>query len=200
MSTLNLNATAATSEGTAQQTRTISSSGRLLRDAILPPAKVGQLTTRTNNTDGVITLTAGHGLVTGRMDIYWTVNGVKGSRYGVTGTVVGDVCTITGGGGDNLPVVNSAVTVAVPVLYPLAYSNALIQAFVAMCQVQACVVVRSAVPANLVAAQIDGSTDAYIWDASSGVTSPFTADLADVYLSQGDSTQSMPVYAIAYIN
>jgi hypothetical protein len=63
----------------------------------------GELTTRTNNTEGVITLATGHGIVNGTVDIYWAT----GRRYGVAATRDGNAITITGGAGDNLPDLNT---------------------------------------------------------------------------------------------
>jgi hypothetical protein len=75
----------------------------------LPAVKTGTLTTRTDATNGVITLTAGHGLVTGNIvNVYWT----GGSRKGISATVATNALTITSGTGDNLPNNNTAVTVA----------------------------------------------------------------------------------------
>jgi hypothetical protein len=70
-------------------------------------AKTGSLTTRTNNTEGTITLTAGHGLSTSTVDIYWAT----GMRYGVSATITVNACAITGGSGDNLPAQDTAVFV-----------------------------------------------------------------------------------------
>jgi hypothetical protein len=54
-------------------------------DVDLPAGKAGTLTTRTNNTDGAATLSAGHGILTADVvDIYWD----GGCRYGaIVGTV-----------------------------------------------------------------------------------------------------------------
>lgn len=74
---------------------------------------IGQLTTRTNNTDGVITMTTGHGLVTGNVvDVYWVESAVHGMRYGCTTVVAGDALTLSAGAGDNLPTNLNAVVVA----------------------------------------------------------------------------------------
>ena len=74
----------------------------------LPAAKTGTLTTRTDNTDGELTMSASHGITTGAtIDIYWS----GGSRYGVTvGTVATNAVPISGGAGDNLPIATTAIT------------------------------------------------------------------------------------------
>jgi hypothetical protein len=77
----------------------------------LPAAKTGTLTTRTDNTDGELTMTAGHGITTAQViDLYWT----GGVRYGVVvGTVATNAVPISGGLGDNLPTEATAITAVV---------------------------------------------------------------------------------------
>jgi hypothetical protein len=71
-------------------------------------AQTGTLTTRTDNDTGVATLSTGHGLLTGDIcDVYWAA----GMRYGMDATVSTNAVTLDGGGGDNLPDQDTAVTV-----------------------------------------------------------------------------------------
>lgn len=81
-------------------------------DNPLVVAKGGTLTTRTNDTGGIITLTGGHGLATGTFDIFWGSGSTGGARRGVSCTIVTNACTITGGSGDNLPAATTVVSVA----------------------------------------------------------------------------------------
>jgi hypothetical protein len=85
-----------------------------VEEITLNAAKTGTLTTRTDNDTGVITLTAGHGLSSGKIDIFWAEGGVKGSRVNMDGTISTNALTIDGGTGDNLPTNNTAVTAVVP--------------------------------------------------------------------------------------
>jgi hypothetical protein len=78
--------------------------------AALVAAQTGTLTTRTNNTDGVCTLDTGHGIVTGKVDVYWAT----GVRYGVDAVRDVNAITISGGAGDNLPTEDDPVTVVIP--------------------------------------------------------------------------------------
>ena len=87
-----------------------------------PPAgAAGSLTTRTSNVDGTATLSPGHGITTGaRLHVYWS----GGSRYSVVaGTVSGNAVPFSGGLGDNLPLSGTAVSLAVPTLYPAVMSG-----------------------------------------------------------------------------
>jgi len=81
----------------------------------LPAAKPGALTTRTDNNTGVLTMDAGHGLATGRIDVYWDVAGVRGCRRQMDGVVTVDSIAIDGGYGDNLPPDESPITAVAPV-------------------------------------------------------------------------------------
>lgn len=80
-------------------------------------AKAGTLSTRTNDTDGTLTLGAGHGITDADVvDLYWE----GGRRYNVVvGTVAGNDVPISGGAGDNLPTEDDAITVAKQQVYAL---------------------------------------------------------------------------------
>jgi len=77
-------------------------------DVDLPAGKAGTLTTRTNNTDGAATLSAGHGILTADVvDIYWD----GGCRYGaIVGTVAGNVVPFGSGSGDNLVLIGASAS------------------------------------------------------------------------------------------
>ena len=62
------------------------------------------LTTRTNDSNGVITAGTGHTITTNDVvDVYWT----GGRRFGMDATVDNLAITIDGGAGDNLPALNT---------------------------------------------------------------------------------------------
>jgi len=83
-------------------------SGSIALEDTLDAAKSGQLTTRTDNTDGELTMAASHGITTAAViDLYWA----GGVRYGVVvGTVATNAVPISGGAGDNLPTNMTAIT------------------------------------------------------------------------------------------
>lgn len=92
-------------------------------DVELAPAKIGELTTRTDAETGTLTMDSGHGITTGaRLDLYWLddedTSAVAGSRRGITvGTVSGVTVPIgadNAGEGDDLPPVNTPITAMVP--------------------------------------------------------------------------------------
>lgn len=77
----------------------------------VPAAKTGTLSTRTDDDTGVVAAQASHGFVTNNVvDLFWA----DGNRRGMTATVSSNDVTLDGGAGDNLPVVNTAVTLMVP--------------------------------------------------------------------------------------
>lgn len=82
-----------------------------VRRVSVAAAKIGTLTVRTDNDTGTATLVTGHGITTGaRVDVYWS----GGSRRGMTvGTVATNDVPIDGGSGDNLPVITTALKVAI---------------------------------------------------------------------------------------
>lgn len=80
----------------------------------LPAAKPGALTTRTSDSVGVLTMTTGHGLVDGIIDLYWEVGGVKGCRRNITADVTSDSIAISDGTGDVLPADESTITAVHP--------------------------------------------------------------------------------------
>ena len=77
----------------------------------LPVGKTGTLSTRTDANTGELTLTGGHGIVTGQIiDLYWP----GGRRYNVVvGTVSTNVVPIDLGSGNDLPLAAAAI-VATP--------------------------------------------------------------------------------------
>jgi len=94
----------------------ISGDGAIGYEISLPVAYVGQLTTRTDDETGTLTMSGGHGITTGAIiDIYWAT----GARYGVlVGTVSVNSVPIgadNAGTGDVLPTNLTAITAAVQV-------------------------------------------------------------------------------------
>ncbi len=163
---------------------------------VLAAAKIGQLTTRTDNNTGVLTMVTGHGVTTGmRLDVYWTT----GSRRGVTTVVSGDAITIDLGAGDNLPTNLTAVTAQVPAEEAYALSGDDLDFIFARASRRSLVVFADAADAELFAivGELGGTTGgAYQWRdptaapaaSDGGVTNPMAGDaIAKVFVSNGDS-------------
>jgi hypothetical protein len=70
----------------------------------------GELTTRTDDDTGVVTLATDHGIKTADVvDVYWA----GGVRYGMTASVATNEVTVDGGAGDELPLVEATITAVV---------------------------------------------------------------------------------------
>ena len=182
----------------------VTADGAVLKDPTLAAAKTGTLSTRTDNTTGTLTMAGGHGLSTSdRIDLYWTnANGTQGRRYGITaGTVSGNSVPLTNtGAGDNLPTQGTAVTVMKPQLESFAVTAADMVVRLVSCAAAATAVFRSSVPATVAAIAVNGSTTHYVWESSSGVSTPFGSNVVDVYLSHADSASAQQINAVALVN
>lgn len=160
-------------------------------DNPLPAAKSGSLSLRTDDNTGELTMAGGHGVTTGaRIDVYWTVGGVDGSRYGMTvGTVAGDVVPVDGGTGDNLPVVASDVTAMVPevVTFPLVGNDA--DAIIVKASDKSTIVFREAA-ADSLAVEILVAGGVYTWRTGAG-TNPVAGDtIVSILMSHKSLTTS----------
>jgi hypothetical protein len=157
-------------------------------------AKVGQLTTRTDNDTGTLTMNASHGITTGvRLDVFWVEAGVRGARRGMTvGTVSVNSVPVDGGAGDNLPTNLNAVTAQVPTEEAFAVTGNDVQFIFAKASKRACVVFADAsnVELHAIEEEISGASGGgYQWYAGNGVTNPLAGDaVAKVFYSNGDSS------------
>ena len=170
--------------------------GGIVKSKTLPVAKVGQLTTRTNGTEGELTMAGGHGITTGdRLDLYW--NG--GSRRGITvGTVDTNAVPLTDtGSGDVLPANMTAITAMVPEEEEFVFTgdNAKGLAYYA---VHPTVAAASQRKATIVLAEADDTEAGYarlnsgvasIWSIDRDSTVPTaTFDVTKAYFSHASST------------
>lgn len=117
ISTVSLQCAGLTIRGSA----TRDGDGADTREIALPAGKVGQLTTRTDNETGTLTMASGHGITTGAIiDLYWAT----GARYGIlVGTVSTNSVPIgadNSGTGDNLPTNLTAIVACVQVPFNVA--------------------------------------------------------------------------------
>ena len=161
----------------------------------IPGVKAGTLTVRTNDTVGTITLNPGHGLVTGRIDLYWT----GGKRRGVTGTVTGDSLAITGGAGDNLPALNSAINAVNPVSETFNVNGA---ALTVLCVsgpagLRSQVVFAEANDTSVLFVDLTTTVYNYEWVSGSGVTNPYGAGVSTKVWLSHESASAQDLRAMA---
>lgn len=152
----------------------------------LGTAKPGTLTTRTDDDTGTVTMTGGHGLSTGRMDVYWAT----GSRYGMTGTVTVNSIAIDGGAGDNLPIATTALTLIAPTSEPVTLTGDNCVSLGVNCPAGGRVVFADASNATIFAVPERSTTNtSYVWTSGDGGTNPLAGGaVAKVFLSQPSST------------
>lgn len=169
--------------------RTINGDSAVLKDpGSVAAAKAGQLTTRTDNDTGTLTMSSGHGITTGaRLDIFWEEAGVKGSRYGVTvGTVATNSVPIDAGAGDNLPTNLTNITAMVPLEFEITVSSDEIVGACCYAGAQANFVFTDGSDAVQAVFQVDAAGDAAGWDTGEGTTSPFdSTTIVKLYMSHG---------------
>lgn len=108
---------------TSRSTATLSADKEGGVSKSIPAAKEGDLTTRTDDDTGSLTMDPGHGITTAaKLDLYWTdpTTGAQMSRVNMTvGTVATNVVPIDGGSGDVLPAAATAIRAMVPVVETL---------------------------------------------------------------------------------
>jgi hypothetical protein len=163
----------------------------------LPPGKTGELTTRTDDDTGVVTMDPGHGLVQNDVvDVYW---GASNVRYGmVIGVPTGDALPIDGGLGDALPstatdlIVTKQVTIncaidgdalaVLAVKAELANPNAVTPAHVGF---------RDAANDSIAELTLIGNKPR-VFDIDGGDANPFTGDpITYLLASNGSSTDNV---------
>lgn len=160
-----------------------SAPGGLAQDVNLPAGLAGTLTTRTDDTHGVLTVSAGHGVEGGdKIDIYWA----GGLRYGVTVDSVTSTTITFGtagaGAGDNLPAQDTAIVVAVQVTIDEAFDGDDLEMIAAGATLvaggsagRAHLTFLDAGGATLHAVELAGG-EAWSWAAGTGAANPLTGN------------------------
>lgn len=193
MITLNLDERATLDGQEYVSTGSVVGDGILKRIVAIPAAKTGQLTTRTDGDTGVLTMAAGHGIQQGdRLDVYW---GSFAGRRGLEVTGVdGNLVSIDGGAGDDLPANLTAITAAVPVQETFACDGDDVVALLLWGDQPGTIVVVDADDAELYAMSIGSTTNAgrsAIWHAGRNPINPLAGViLASAYFSHRSATAS----------
>ena len=151
-------------------------------------AKAGVLTTRTGDTEGAITLSAGHGFEDGNIvDVFWGTNSVA---YGFTVDMTGDVMAITGGAGDALPAAETDVIVALSnVITPVTIPYAKLLGIMAMSSERGLLLLEKTGPAVEEVARLYAELP-WFWFSETGQTNPLTADIISARFSNASLTES----------
>lgn len=155
--------------------QTITVDSVVVTEKTVPVAIAAQLTTRTGNADGVITLPAGHGITTGqKVDIYW---GDTSIHTQASATISTNAMTIASGTGDNLPSNLTSVIVCVVREEPCTFASEDLQAIVAGgSTARSTVRFHSSADDSLALAQKIPADRSFFWDTeleANGYTNPF---------------------------
>lgn len=177
----------------ASSQTTISGEGLASKEITVAAAKVGALTTRTDDETGTLTMNSGHGITTGAIiDLYWS----GGSRRGIlVGTVSVNSVPIgadDSGAGDVLPADETAITACVRTEEALAVVGNNVVAIEYYSTKRGTIVLADSSDVEL-AATIDGlglnQERSQLWYESRNATNPLSGDtVAKVFFSNGDST------------
>lgn len=163
----------------------------------IPAAVAGTLTTRTSNTEGVITFSSHSFTVSDKIGIFWS----GGQRHYVT-VDSADVTTVTfsAGSGDNLPADESAVTVSKPLeLDALVDGDAISGVGVTSNRRNTAVFLDDA--DAIITAKTTAALQAFAWAANTGTASEFTGkNLERVLMYNGDITAGVGALGIGYEN
>jgi hypothetical protein len=152
-------------------------------DPALPVALAGELTTRTDEDTGVVTLAEGHGLTDAdTVDVFWD----GGLRYGLSITGY-DATTINidGGAGDDLPLAETVVAVAEPVAVPWPFAGDDVVLIAAGCAQRASVRFLDDVPSVQLALDLAAGE---VWSWATGSANPLdSVDVVSLLVSNGDT-------------
>lgn len=173
-----------------QGTINVEASGQFGHETILPAAKAGSLTTRTDDNTGIATLATGHGITTGQVvDVYWA----DGIRYGMSATVDGNDVTVDGGAGDNLPAEDSDVTVAVQVTITQELIGNNLALLGWMAERRGHVDLQATAGSSHLAQEMVASSP-WAWAADQGIANPIAGDTVNVFkVTNGDSAGTSTV-------
>jgi len=175
-------------------------SGQLSHEVTLPKADAGTLTTRTDDTDGELTMAdAGHGITTGdQIDIFHD----GGVSYGATaGTVAGTTVPFTGAGGAVLPAEDDPITADVQVEVDVDFDGDKAEMVIVMATLRGHVIWIDTGASTLDASQLT-ATEPWQWIAGQGVTNPLLAGnpVDKVFLSNGDAVNAATLKIAALYN
>ncbi|KKK73276.1 hypothetical protein LCGC14_2895460 [marine sediment metagenome] len=153
-----------------------------------------ELTTRTNDTDGVITLGAGHGFSTADIvDIYWTdASGVDQVRYGsVLSADDANTITTSLGAGTVLPSLNTTgMIVCEQTIIDSDFDGDLMEMIVSQCTTRGHLDFQDVGNATLVAVELTAN-EVWEWASNTGVANPLTGNpVDDIKVSNGSVTST----------
>lgn len=171
----------------------VTAEGLVSKEVTVAAAKVGQLTTRTDDETGTLTMASGHGITTGQIiDIYWDGGSRRGVLVGTVASLSVPIGADNAGEGDVLPTNLTAITACVRVEEALAASGTAVVAIEYYASKRGTIALAESDDTEI-SASLDGLGDgnwkSELWYAERNPTNPVTGDdIAKVFFSNGDST------------
>jgi hypothetical protein len=181
------------------ESTSLTNNSTVKRTQSLPAAKIGALTTRTDDNTGVLTMNASHGITDAvKLDVYWA----GGSRRNMTvGTVSVNSVPIDGGSGDNLPDDETAITAMIPVVTEVRFDGDDLKLLAMTAQAKATVLLSGDDDAEDYAFVILEANKLKFWQSGFGETNPVATDvITKAHMSHGDSSRAKTVTIIAAID
>lgn len=157
------------------------------------------------------TLPGSHGYTNGKFDVYWTVGGTPGRRYGVDGTISTNALALDGGTGDDFPASSTTgIVVCKRTRVDIAITGSNVQFLAIVMDHSLDTTARGHADiqdsgGTELAATLTHSKEAggmnYVYDIYNGETNPITGDVIEVaYLSNGSSSQSCTIHLFAGVD
>lgn len=184
------------------ESKTPTGDAMIVQNITVPAAEAGELTTRTSDTAGTLTMDdSAHTINTGdRLDLYWTGGSC---RDALVGTVSGASVPFTGAQGDVLPIATTEIMAAVPVEVDVVVDGDNLVALL-MANI-------SAIGQAQIVLEDDGAAEAYFarlgiacsrtWHDADGTDNPIAGDLIEkAYLSHGGTAAAAVRLGMVYDN
>ncbi len=179
---------------TAKITR--SATAGVTLEATLNAAVTGTLSNRADNTNGILTLAANHGITDAEIvTIFWTdTDGVQQFAYGATvGTVANTSVPFTGAAGTVLPTANTAVSVDVEQEFNIDFDGDDLEQIIAVNNKTAAIQFVDAGDA-VIDAVVRAANECYLYINGISATNPLTGNAVDaIRLANGDSNSDCTV-------
>jgi hypothetical protein len=152
--------------------------GTIGQDPTLNAANAGDLTTRTDNTSGVLTMDdSNHGITNAAIfDLHWVNSEVPQCAYGcVADSVAGNSIGFNVTGGDVLPAANTAINAQLVTTVDVDFDGDLLEMIAIGANVAAHVTFRDAGD-NVLMARTIGANAAWQWAKNNGDNNPLTGN------------------------
>ncbi len=153
-------------------------------------------------TGGTVTLPAGHAIVTGTVDAYWTdpATGLTDVRYGCSATVSGTSVALTGGTGTALPGSGYAITLGQVVQFTTEIVSADVQAIIVSFDHLVGHALLETSGGDSVLPVLLPLNQPWFWVNGNGTSNPLTSSVGLCQASNGDPTSTATLTILSMEN